>query len=355
MTEKMDKVAKSIEDVIRMDFPDDYLSVVFEHGLFEMSDIVNQIMVECCKHAYDATAEKYSLLHYFKNQYENPDEEDNMRKQASRTLTYINKHRDLLRAQLLKHGIDVDGLQSPDMNTMAEKLEGYKLTPFQFWEITDVHDNPFVKAIVDKRIFKKNHFTIDEFLECERLYNEVLKTALKNIDNDIDVVENFLKIFIIESKYSFDFYYALSQCMIINKISSIYDCQFRLISFSRPTPLSSAYSEDGIRPLSQKYGVEENRLIRIRLNYTLPIVKSNVEEFKRYAIYYNEARYIVAYMLTQKPFVYVPIKKWFLENTNYDDWKSVFLQYGIQNVISLDKEWSATKAIRYIKKMYESV
>ena len=230
MNEKMEKIAHNIKHKIMRDFPSEYLNIVFEEGRFEISDIIIQIMVECCKYAYDATTEKHSLLYYTREQNTNPDDEDSEHKQIARTLEYINARRDAFYNVLLKRGIQLDGLKPPEMKTMAEKLKGYKLTPFQFWEINDVHDNRIIKSILDNKIIKKN-YSIDRFLEEEEYYNSVLEDAFENIDKGYEIVESFLRIFILESRYPLDFYYLISEFMIQNKTNTIYNCKSRIAEF----------------------------------------------------------------------------------------------------------------------------
>ena len=354
LNEKMEKVAHSIGSIIRREFPSDYLSLVFEKGRFEMSDIIIQIMVECCKYAYDTTAEKHSLLYYTREQNSDPNTEESEHKQISRTIEYINSHRDEYYYLLLEHGIRIDDLKSPEMHTMVEKLKGYKLTPFQFWEINDVHDNRIVKSIVDKKITKKN-YSIDRFLEEEALYNSVLEDALKNIENGLDVVENFLKVFILESKYSLDFYYSISRYMMQNRINAIYNSRSRIATFCADSSLRSEYCESGIRILSYQYGITNNRMLRIRPNYINTIVLCNEEEYKKDVRYFNEGRYIVTNILYNMHYSDMPIREWFAKNTDRSDWETVIIEYDIHKVINLNKDWSNTKTIRYIKYIFKDL
>ena len=97
----MKNIADSIEGIIRREFPSDYLSHLFENGQFSMSDIVIQIMVECCKYAYDNTTEKHSLLYYTRDKNSDPNTEESEHKQITRTLEYINTHRDIFYDRLL--------------------------------------------------------------------------------------------------------------------------------------------------------------------------------------------------------------------------------------------------------------
>ncbi|MDI3537208.1 MAG: hypothetical protein PWR12_1390 [Eubacteriaceae bacterium] len=60
MNKKMSSVATAIREVIIKIFPVEYQLFVFG-GKLTLGDIVEQVMVECCKYAYDNTTEKHSL------------------------------------------------------------------------------------------------------------------------------------------------------------------------------------------------------------------------------------------------------------------------------------------------------
>lgn len=353
LNEKMTKVANTIERIIMMIFPHEYLSIVLDNDMFTISDIVNTILVECCYSAYNSVTEKHSLLYYIKEQNENPDTEESERKQIERTLKTINKHRDSFYNQLLEYGINIDGLKSPDMNTLAQKMEGYSFTPFQFWEITDVHDNELISSIIEKSIYKKNHFTNESFRQSEREYDQLLANALHGIETNIDVVENFLKVFILEDKYSFDFYYYISQSLLQNKLEPTKEISDRLFEFSGTSTISSAGINTGASVLAHIYPACQNRLLTIRPKYTHIITMSTEEEFSRTVLSYHEARYIVAEIVAWMTYQGIPITQWFEKHTDEEDWKSVFLHYDIQRVINLNKDLSNSKTIRNIKKLYQ--
>ena len=89
LNKKMYKVAATIVDVIEKTFPPQYLNFVFS-GKLTLDDVVIQTMVECCKFAYDNTAEKHSLKHYLKT--DNLTEDYN-RMAIQRVVKYINERR----------------------------------------------------------------------------------------------------------------------------------------------------------------------------------------------------------------------------------------------------------------------
>lgn len=56
----MQKVFKTIKQVITSTLPDQYIYFLLEDRI-DLDDLVMQILFECCKFAYDSTAKKRSL------------------------------------------------------------------------------------------------------------------------------------------------------------------------------------------------------------------------------------------------------------------------------------------------------
>ena len=92
---------------------------------------------------------------------------DDERMLHQRTVQKINDYRMqeyLTRKEQI--GIELDGLLSPNMKDIKEKIEGYQFNDFQYWEINNVHDMRLVSAITDNRILSKN-FTTNLHRICE--------------------------------------------------------------------------------------------------------------------------------------------------------------------------------------------
>ena len=60
LNKKMQAVAVAIEEVITHTLPSEYQLYVFS-GEITLKDIIDQILVECCKYAHDNAAEKHSF------------------------------------------------------------------------------------------------------------------------------------------------------------------------------------------------------------------------------------------------------------------------------------------------------
>lgn len=109
MNEKMEKVAQTIEKVMRAVFSEEFLELLCEEP-FTLRDIAIQLMVECCKNAYDEVAEKHSVRFYLPKDDIN---EVAHRMQVSRTIAKIDSHREIEYEMIKKKsGVEFPGLLS---------------------------------------------------------------------------------------------------------------------------------------------------------------------------------------------------------------------------------------------------
>ena len=134
----MHAVAETIEEVIIRTFPVEYQLFVFE-GRVTLKDIIGQVLVECSKYAYDNTAEKHSLNYYLKNIETTIGMENSERMIRKRTLDYIHERRTILYEAFLSRDMPLDGLKTPNLNNIEDRLAGHNINSFQFWEINNVH------------------------------------------------------------------------------------------------------------------------------------------------------------------------------------------------------------------------
>lgn len=346
LNEKMYKIASTVVDVIEKTFPPQYLKFVFS-GKLTLDDVVIQVLVECCKFAYDNTAEKHSLNHYLK-----ADNllEDYNRMTIQRAVKYINERR-LSQYEYYKNnlGMDVVGLKPPDMKDIEKRLRGYDFNEFQYWEINNVHDMLLVKAIVDRKISSKN-FTQKTLETYADEYDTFCHKAMDNCLMDAKkIVFNFLAVFTLEWKYSFDFLYEIASEMEKCKITEISDLKRLLVTFCGVVEFSSMLSICNPVPINY---IGESRMIVQRRRYIRDIVdRSKGKMFEAEIRKYAEGMYIVGAMITNMTYSKISIRDWFIENTTYEDWASVFNEYNVYQAWVSDKVWTKKK-VKYIKEMY---
>lgn len=349
LNKKMYKVAATIVDVIEKTFPPQYLNFVFS-GKLTLDDVVIQTMVECCKFAYDNTAEKHSLKHYLKT--DNLTEDYN-RMAIQRVVKYINERR-LSQYEYYKNnfGMDVAGLNPPDMGDIEKRLQGYSFNEFQYWEINNVHDMLLVKAIVDRRISSKN-FTQKTLEAYADEYDAFCHKTMNNSQSDAkEIVFNSLAIFTLEWKYSFDFLYEIASEMEKCKVTKIPDLRRLLVVFCGVVEFTSMLSINNPVPVSY---IGESRMIIQRRRYIHDVVdKSKEKMFDAEIRKYAEGMYIVGAMITNMTYSKIPIKDWFIANTTHEDWASVFNEYNVFQAWVPNKVWTKKK-VKYIKEMYDLI
>lgn len=116
-------VAIAIEETIIEKFPVDYQLFVFG-GNIKLNDIISQILVECCKYAFDNTIEKRSLKQHLTELELSEKYEEAERMKQQRTIGYIQERRQFLYEYLKQSGPVDDGLKAPNMKDMEIKLSG---------------------------------------------------------------------------------------------------------------------------------------------------------------------------------------------------------------------------------------
>lgn len=88
MNNKITKIGSAITEYILTAFDPDYLYSVFG-GVIDIDDLVDQVILECVKKAFDSTEEKHSLRYYLKI---NGDESsDDVRMKYSRLMAIVNE------------------------------------------------------------------------------------------------------------------------------------------------------------------------------------------------------------------------------------------------------------------------
>lgn len=353
MNQKMSAVATAIEEVIINTFPVGYQMFVFE-GKLTLEDIVSQVMVECCKYAYDNTTEKHSLKHYLDQENSDVNTEDSERMTKKRSLDYIQERRTIEFDYLASNGIVLDGLKAPNMKAIENRLEGYRLNALQFWEIKNVHDMRLVKGIVERRILAKN-FTKSDFIEYSKQYDSVCN-QFRNEYCDIseDMVFSFLVLFTLAWKYSFDFLYEIAEEMENSKVSEIPDMKRRLVAFCGTPQIDSLLVQISPNLVNERISIDSRMLIQRRkyINDIVTEPKGDIfeAEMRRFA----EGLVIVDKMLTNMTYRKMPIREWFIQNTIMEDWATVFLGYNVFQVFISEKKWT-NKKIRFVRNMYEKI
>ena len=337
----MQKVFKTIKQVITSTLPDQYIYFLLEDRI-DLDDLVMQILFECCKFAYDSTAKKSSLRAHMASP-----ELDDERMLHQRTVKKINAYRMqeyLTRKEQI--GIELDGLLPPNMKDIKEKIEGYQFNDFQYWEINNVHDMRLVSAIADNRILSKN-FTKQIFIEYANEYDDVIRTMKeKSEEGPEGMVFGSLALFTLAWKYAFDFYYNVAVEMDRTGQKHIEDVERTCSLFCGPVGLVS------VLPPQYTGGTihTDSRMILIREKFASSFLNLSETDEDRY----REALVTVSLMLMRMIYRGTNIRKWFVENTTVEDWALVMEEYNVFQIFVSNKNWT-NKRIRYVKEIYTAL
>ncbi|MEY8427848.1 hypothetical protein AALA00_09075 [Lachnospiraceae bacterium 46-15] len=341
LNDKMQKVFKTIKQVITGTLPDKYIYFLLEDRI-DLDDLVMQILFECCKFAYDSTAKKSSLRAHMTSP-----ELDDERMLHQRTVQKINDYRMqeyLTRKEQI--GIELDGLLPPNMKDIKEKIEGYQFNDFQYWEINNVHDMRLVSAITDNRILSKN-FTKQIFIEYANEYDDVIRTMKEKSEEGPEcMVFGSLALYTLAWKYAFDFYYNVAVEMDRTGQKYIEDVERKCSLFCGPVGLISEL------PPQYTGGIihTDSRMILIREKFVSSFLDLSETDEARY----REALVTVSSMLMRMTYQGTNIRKWFVENTTVEDWALVMEEYDVFQIFVSGKSWT-NKRIRYVKEIYTAL
>lgn len=335
LNDKMVSAKFAIKDVLTAALLSNYSASPLSEKV-TIDDLAVQIMFECSKYAFEYSLPRHSLRYYLQ---QSGSIEDDQRLLIQRTLKKVNTYRiaeyDIIKQQF---GIELDNLLPKRMDNMSNKLSGYEFTPFQFWEIQNIHDMKLVDDIISGKISKKN-FNQEAFKSSAAEYDKIIGDLLnQSQQSDSDKVFAILALFTIEWKYSFDFYYSVVSEMEILKISSIPDLERRCSLFCGRIAVCPSFSHMCIHT--------DSRLLHVRQRFVHEFVTYDVHDFRQLEHQYAEVIAVCS-------LVHHRFDKWFVENTSLADWISVLDEYHIDSCFVPNKKWSSKK-IRYMKEIYKS-
>ena len=338
MNEKIIQIGSAITDYVLTSFEPEYLHSVFG-GVIDVDDLVDQVILECIKKAFDDTEEKHSLRYYFKI---NGDEsKDDVRMRFSRLMAIVNDAKKKELEYLKSFGVDLDSEEIlKNMGSISDKLDGYELTEMNFFEINNVGDLDLIKAIINHRMSDVDKITNTRFKEIATQYDKrILSWKELAKDDDRSMVFYSLAYYTIEWKYAFNF---LFECALIME---------KYPDFAAEDVLSHINMLFGYKDFVTELGhfTTDSRMVGYRENL--------VCEF----FAYQELRYQftellgLVTLLKERMFIEgVPVEQWFIENTNMSDWASFFREYDVFKHVTFEKEWK-NKRIRNVRSLMKSV
>ena len=324
MNNKMIMLCGSIEDCLMKYFPEEYLELVFSENM-GLDDLVDQVILELIKYAYESQLERHPLK-YFLGQL--GPVTDDLRMKYSRLIKisneYKNKELDILEKY---YGKDVENARPPKMQEMNDKLDGYQLTEMDFQAITDIGELDLIKAIINHRLNSSKKISNPVFKKIAQQYDKrVISHKEKSRYSDEQMVFNSILYFTLEWRYAFDFIYLCAKLMQEYNISDPEEMFSKVQDF---LGFQSTFSILGICSASA------SRMVGFREK----LIQMSVED-RSFLTRYKELLAVLDMVKSQFNINGVPIKQWFIENTDVHEWASFLEEYDIFRCVSDKKDYS---------------
>lgn len=356
LNDKMRAVAKCISDTMKNVFPKEFLLFVLS-GKINEDDIVLQVMFECMKQAYDEKQPRHSIR-YFLKKYNLDIDSDKER--YKRLRAYVNKYKVREYDYRIKNVDPEDveaieylkGLLPPDMSSMEAKLDGYDVTEMNFYEMSNISELKFFKAFTEKRLMNTKNIDNYTFMEyCKEIDNEIIRLHGRVARSDEETVFSTIAAFTIEWKYAYDFIYNVADAMCKHGIKDIPDEKNRLVM------LCGDIISESI--LGYKFECH-SRLATIRKRYIDLIIEEelNSRRFIEEQQKFIEALGVITQLSNKMTIDDIPIRKWFVDNTDMDDWFSICMEYDYFSYVNgFEKDWekNTNKKIRYMREAFSLV
>lgn len=334
LSEKILTIGNAITEWLSDSFPYDYLDLVFS-GRLDIDDCIDQVILECIKAAYDSTSEKHSLRYYLTKRGEYTD--DN-RMRYSRLISISNEYkRKEIDCDKNASGFSSDKDYPPEMSSIDDKLDGYHLTEMNFFELTNIGELELIKSTLYHRLGSVKKVPNKRFREIAQQYDKFAISLMEqSIESDEKTVFNAFAYFTLEWKYAFNFLYYLAQTM-------------ENLGITKPdTVLSKAELLLGYCDVISILGFHasaDSRMVGYRERFVSAFLQDDT-----IAAQYQEMFALVVLIKEKAEINGVPIKEWFVKNTDIHDWASFLREYDVFKFVKEKKEYTNT-SIRNIRRL----
>ncbi len=284
----------------------------------------------------------HSLRHFLKES----DADDSDKMLQSRTVQYVLKYK---KRQLEKSGVNLPAnhkYANIEMNTMSQKLNGYRFTEMNYYEHQNVHDLEIVKAIVERRICSTKKIPNQRFLEMFEQYDEMVRELIdRSLRSDYDMVFSSLAFFTFEWHFPIETLYRIA-CIMEEKNLTEID-QSTIILLCGDVTIESQFG--GTVSTYSRMVKERQNILDFLFDdgvsdsskkWLMDLVKETIV----LCVYYKEC------MADDNSELY---KEWFRKESTLADWAS-FLRYYDLFSIWQKKEWTR-KRIHCMRALFEKI
>lgn len=345
MTDKIGITKYAIYDAIQqyINFEDEDLFVVLESGVMTIEKFVDEIVMELIRYAYDQVLPKESIRSLLA---ENNMKDDDSKKAAyGRIREYVQRYRDReadVYAGLF--GEYPEELKAMSMESIEEKLSGYRLNKMQFFEMTQLQDLRILKSMVEHRLDDNKKVSNAKFLELFEEYEAFVDSLELTEDmSDEEVVFNSVAYWVLEWKYPFEMFY-----------KSVLVMEEKGLDHTEPGAMCIM---GGLYQISRGNGTSSghSRFIRRRNEFAESIVcTEETMSIENVAMAYSLEEYIHIKNIMLQQYCFnvdenLLLKDWFVKETAIHDWAEFLREYNIFQ-IRQKKEWNS-KRIRQFREL----
>ena len=174
--------------------------------------VANYIVLEFVKYSWDKEDPVYPLRHFLvKN-----DADDSDRMLQSRIMQYVIHYKRLELEEAGLGHLSSHKYANVEMKTMAQKLQGYRITEMNYFEHQNIHDLEIIKAIVEKRIVSAKKISNKRFIEMFEQYDRFIEHLIeRSRKSDEDMIFASLALFTLEWHYPIEMLYLVA-CQMEN-------------------------------------------------------------------------------------------------------------------------------------------
>lgn len=337
MTDNMIRVKQEIfTAIIQFDEDKPQLAPMLNVGAMSVMEFIDEMIMELIRYSFDLYQDKNSLRGHLQ---ENKMFEDNQKAAYSRALKYAQEYRDLEADKRLADGTQLTDeqlaiLRGLEMKTMAQKKSGHKITPMQFFELTQLQRVRILKSFVEHRLENTHKVKHGDFKDMFSEYDDFLKSLIPTEKmTSEEIVFNTLAFWVLEWKYPLQFFYDVALFMEERVIDDI--------------PAISLCCLCGDCTMPYKYGTvgTHSRFIKKRTSMIPKILCEEGHEtddidFNKFTL----GQYLTIKSLMMQNYMFdvdkgIMLKDWFYNNTSVDDWASFLKEYDLFSVLK-EKEWT---------------
>lgn len=200
----LEELRENLVDFIEMECP--FLDEI-KDCVVSLDDMIDHIIYEGIKYAYDDYAEKKSIRQHLKD---NNMDDDSERRKFSRALQYAQYYRDLQFDQVIRENhIAVDELHGKDMTEFDTRMEGHEISAMNFVELCNMRDIPLLNKIIGKQIQSSKKVSNPTFIALMDQYDAYIDKLESGMDTDEAVVYNTELYFTLEWKYNVNLVYRI--------------------------------------------------------------------------------------------------------------------------------------------------